>query len=128
MNKNKLHYGCLASDLTVVATFLDEREGSRTLRIRKPLRGLELILNKSLASPRPEEYLKFDVIAHCEDGSSTDVSCQSDWRSSSKGGSIHGCGHYRITSKKILAEDPVEVSASYGGQSVTRKIRVPIAE
>ena len=128
INKNKLRYDCLASDITVVATFLDEREGSRTLRIRKPLRGLELRLDKALASPKPSEFLKFDVIAHCEDGSSTDVSCQSDWSSPSKAGSIHGCGHFQITSNKILAEDPVEISASYGGQSVTRKIRIPIAE
>ncbi len=78
--EGEVRFECVWSDIVVSADFLGIRSGSRLLRIRKPLRRLDVGLWDPSAVVDNHGLLRLRATAHCEDGSSTDVSCQATWR------------------------------------------------
>ncbi|MGZ3687725.1 MAG: hypothetical protein ACXWPM_00395 [Bdellovibrionota bacterium] len=116
---------CAFSDVQVSANFYDEREGTRTFQIRRPLKNLELRVNEESLTPDGSEYVSLRLIAHCQDGSSSDVSCQASWSMARDFGQIGPCGNTHFQVSKGRYGDLTPVQASYGGLNVTKTVHLP---
>lgn len=96
----KASWGCMSSDAVVNASFFGELEGKTTLRPRKRVRELIVTLDESSQSVESVgSRTRLKAVAHCEDGTSQDVSCQADWKllpdpDFNSPREIGGCGLY----------------------------------
>jgi hypothetical protein len=128
MDDSTLKVGCMASEVTVGANFLDEREGSRAFQIRKPLSTLHLGIDDSWRGNHRENPLrKLSLTAECADGTRADVSCQGSWviaGERSEELEIRGCGYLHLKSKEWPRDLIVQISAEYGGKSVSKAIQI----
>lgn len=130
MEGSTLRLGCAASDVEVAADFLGEHQATLRLHLRKPLRSLSLELADADATAARAEFIRFKVIAQCEDGSSADVTCQADWAlgpptaGENPTGELTGCGELRRASSRVTH---ARVTASYGGLTVSRDLELPRA-
>jgi hypothetical protein len=125
MKGNILHSSCLSDTAVVSATFLDEQQGSIRVPIHKVLDHLELRIDDAYLASDNGYNFKLELIAHCQDGSRADVSCQSDWSASSLAGDISGCGNFSISNRERFVQDALKVTAQYGEMAVTRILPVP---
>lgn len=117
--------GCSASDLEVSADFFGQRAGQRTFRIRRPIQGLELRRDEAFSGFSRDAIARFLLQAHCRDGSSSEVSCHTTWRSRSPTVEITGCGYVRVLDPEALRRAPaVELEAEYGGRRIRQTIRL----
>lgn len=124
--KNVLSFDCVHSDLTINANFLNEKEASKPLEIRKPIASLEVKIADGYIGADTGYNFQLSLTAHCKDGSTSDVSCQGLWKSVATGGKIEGCGNFVVTSKEKLDQDALTVIARYGDRSVRKTLRAPI--
>jgi hypothetical protein len=122
----KLRFECVDSDLSIGASFVGEQEATKVLEIRKPLSSLQLKVAETYTGADTGYNFKLILLAHCQDGTVSDVSCQADWSSESLGGKVQGCGNVLIRSKEKLADDGLFVTARYGTLSIRQKLQPPI--
>jgi hypothetical protein len=133
MKGNILQYSCVNAEAVVSADFIGESGGSLHFDINKPLDYLELRVSDSyLAADQGFNY-KLDAIAHCKDGTHSDVSCQADWKSSGSIGEVSGCGNFSISERQKLSSEKsfaslgetFQVTVRYAGLSQSRILPAP---
>lgn len=117
-----LRYGCLHSDVGITANLFNEAETSQRIEFRKPLADLEIRLREESQGVDATDYLRLRVIAHCKDGTTTEVNCQANWSVSPDEGESLGCGNIRVTSKLALKDHQITVTATYGPIKRTQKV------
>jgi hypothetical protein len=110
---------CAHSNFILTGNFLNEVQGSTEIEMRKPLRALSVSLDESTRSFQKTELLKLQAEVSCQDGTSSDVSCQARWFCDSKAVEISGCGDLRVVGN---APAEIRVSAEYGGQRASKQI------
>ncbi|MCM2322197.1 MAG: hypothetical protein NDJ90_02940 [Oligoflexia bacterium] len=121
-----LRYGCLASDVLVAADFFSEREGRKIIEFRKPLRRLEVLYQDPTSKIERSEYYRLAVIAHCEDGTASDVSCQANWESSSPYLKVGNCGQLRVApGRETPADFEAHIVVTYGGLRAGKRVLIP---
>jgi hypothetical protein len=134
IKKGKIQFGCLHSEGDVSANFLNEQQGSVPVEYELPIHNLELRISDSYLAANHDFGYQLTVIAHCEDGSTADVSCQATYKSESDFAEVTGCGNLTIGSpdkdrhkfnESSTSADPLRVSAQYGGTSVSRELSPP---
>jgi len=125
MQKNSLRFECASSDVTVTASFYGEREGSETYRIRKPFKNIEVGIAEISQGIDRSDYVRMKVLAHCQDGTVADVTCQSELSIAPEIGKTAGCGQLQILSPAVLRDGQIRVNAQYGEHSVTRWVVLP---
>ena len=134
MKKGKTQFGCLHSEGDVSANFLNEQQGSVPVVYELPIHNLELRISDSYLAANHDFGYRLTVIAHCEDGSTADVSCQATYKSDSDFAEITGCGNLTIGSpdkdrnkfnEHSTSADPLRISAQYGGVGVSRELPPP---
>ena len=134
VKKGKTKFGCLHSEGDVSANFINEQQGSVPVEYELPIHQLELRISDAYLAANHDFSYRLTVIAHCEDGSTADVSCQATYKPESDFAQISGCGNLTIGSpdkernrfnEHSTSADPLRVSAQYGGASVTRELPPP---
>lgn len=126
LNGNEIDFDCVHSDLTLTAHFLGERDASQAISIQKPLKSLEIrVKEASLGADRSLSF-QLSAFAQCQDGSISDVSCQTTWRAVSELGRIQGCGNLVVNAKEKRALDSLTVRAQYGGFVAQKTLNPPI--
>jgi hypothetical protein len=134
VKKGQTKFGCLHSEGDVSANFLNEQQGSVPVEYELPIHRLELRVSDAYLAANHDFSYRLTVIAHCEDGSSADVSCQATYKPESDFAQISGCGNLTIGSpdkernrfnEHSSSADPLRVSAQYGGAFVTRELPPP---
>lgn len=119
---NTLRYDCVHSDVEVNARFFDDAEAKRVIPLLKDLRSIELERGDPADAKDHSEFVKLRLVAHCADGTTSDVTCQADWKISTAGLEMRGCG----TIHRLGPASQALVSVSYGGLEATRAIELPL--
>jgi hypothetical protein len=120
-----LNFECVQSEISLIANFLGEKESTKVIEIRKPLDSLEMKVPESYTGIDTGYNFQLILLAHCQDGTVSDVSCQASWKSVSSGGKISGCGNFVVSSKEKLVQDALNVTASYGNLSIRKTLQPP---
>lgn len=124
MLENQLAFGCLHEDQMVTGEFLGERQAQVRLEFRKPLRSLDIRVSESAESIEKSDFQRLRITAVCEDGTTSDVSCQASWTILSKGFESLGCGYLKM-SRKTGGRRPITIRASYGDREIERTLDLP---
>ncbi|MEO5970590.1 MAG: hypothetical protein ABIQ95_11735 [Bdellovibrionia bacterium] len=124
LDTNKLLYECVDSDISVSASFLDEVHATQTFKFRKSLNSIAVRVAELSSIIDNSAFIKLNSNAICQDGTVTEVSCQTIWKVDPQWGSFQGCGHL-VPSPKSWKEGSAEVSVSYGTLNVTTTVLLP---
>ncbi len=113
---------CTHSDVSLTGTFLGELVATHTLKYRKPLARLEVrVASRAEGASSTTDTVELEVIAHCEDGTSSNISCQADWKTASPG-RIRRCGVYEPEKNPPQS---IDVTVTYGNLTVNRTLKMP---
>ena len=124
LNANQLQYECLSSDISIYASFLDEVNVTQILSFKKPIKNITVQVAESSSIIDDSAFIKLNSNAICQDGTMTEVSCQSIWTADPQWGTFQGCGHLH-PSAKSWKEGSAIVSFSYGALTFTQLIYLP---
>jgi hypothetical protein len=115
----RLVSGCIDTELEISADFYGERQGTLLLPVKKPIVRLEIQGVEST-----ENAVK--LVAWCENGETTDVSCQADWEIQSAEYEVHGCGQLRRLHAIPAESEPVNavIRAAYGSHETAKTLRL----
>jgi len=127
VEEGNLIFQCVHSEVSLIANFLGEKESTQIIDIEKPLDSLELKVSESYVGVDTGYGFQLILLAHCKDGSVSDVSCQASWKSVSSGGKVSGCGNFIISSKEKLVQDALNVTAHYGDLTIQKHSCPPVA-
>lgn len=132
VEKNVVEFGCLSGEMTISANFLQEKEGSRTIIVKKPIQSIEIALSEATLGEDKSFNYQLALLAHCKDGTQSDVSCQAQWRAvNSSGeeiddyGNISGCGSWVISKKQQRSGESMIANARYADRSVRKVLQPP---
>lgn len=124
IKNSDLKVGCVHSDLTVIANFLDEAEGKTIYSFRKPLRSLYIQLTEASSVVDDGEFVQLRLNVTCEDETVNNVACETLWKIDPTQGKFLSCGHLHVT-REAAQRGWVEITASYGDKTVQQKINLP---
>jgi hypothetical protein len=116
-----IQWRCAASDVVVSASFFGEWQAERTFSPARKVTRLEIQISGATQFIDSLQTTNLVAIAHCEDGTSSEVTCQSQWNVRSPNIEISGCGHLRFLSS-ANPEALETLEASYGGITAQRKV------
>ena len=120
MDGHVLHFDCVASDVEVSAQFMEQYAGSRRVEIRKEIQSLDIQVAGRSVAVGPQEFIHMEAIARCSDGSTSNVTCQTEWKTKERA-RFGGCGVLQLYPvKRATDNEPISITGSYGGVSATR--------
>jgi hypothetical protein len=125
LSDNTLTFGCVHADVGVEADWMGARKGTRVIRLRKALTRLDVRLAPASVGSAHSEYLKFEAIASCEDGTKDDVSCAADWETDSNDVKQTGCGHLHLLEATRKDDTQIKVAARYGNLTSVSALNIP---
>ncbi len=125
LKENKLTFKCLSSDIHLTGDFMGYKKAVLPIQIRKPLKSLTLTVGDQAMSVEDDVHIKMILVAHCKDGTSTDVSCLASWKSLDRIGEMKGCGMFHVNAKKVLPGHKITFRAEYGGHFIEKLVPLP---
>jgi hypothetical protein len=124
MEENRLQVDCFHSDVSVSASFFDEVETTQTIHFTKPLKNIAVHLAEASSIMDSKDVIKLNSNAICQDNSTSEISCRTQWQVNPDSGTFLGCGQF-IPTAKSWHEGSVTITLSYGGLTVTRRVYLP---
>lgn len=118
---NRLDYGCIHSDAVVSADFYYQKQGSLLLPFNKKVVSLRLERSEAAPAADVSDHMPLKVIANCDDGTSTDVSCQATWETNPRFGSFGMCGNLALATRSHDLDEKVPVSVTYGDITIAQQ-------
>jgi hypothetical protein len=108
--------GCGVGDIVVEADLFGEARAEQKIAVHKPVRDLLIEMDAKGDNLEQSRQQRARLVAFCEDGTQSEVSCGAEWKMLSGAASVRACG------KLEVRHEPVRVQASYGGKRTAAEI------
>lgn len=118
----RLDYECLAQDVEVNADLLGERAAHIVIPFRKKITALSVEVAESSQVIEKSDYLQLKVLAYCEDGTQSEVTCQSSWKLPKGLGRVSACGSLQIFDREAFRTGEFDITTEYAKIQMTRRL------